>query len=108
MCADSHQGKDACKGDSGGPLIKLGNSAVDDIVLGVVSWGVGCGINPGVYARISAQREWIDRVVSAHGGKMCDNNRESVKTSLRPTQAPSTMQHTDNNSKVPTLYPLNL
>ncbi|XP_058060853.1 trypsin-4-like [Anopheles bellator] len=51
-------GHDSCQGDSGGPL------AVDDVLVGVVSWGGGCGRPgiPGVYARISAVREWIREV----------------------------------------------
>ena len=38
MCAAS-KGKDACSGDSGGPLIIQGNSAAQDLQVGIVSWG---------------------------------------------------------------------
>ena len=51
FCASS----DACKGDSGGPLI------CDSIQVGIISWGVGC-LNrdlPGVYARIDEFLSWI-------------------------------------------------
>ena len=38
MCAAS-KNKDACSGDSGGPLIIPGNSAAQDLQVGIVSWG---------------------------------------------------------------------
>lgn len=48
-------GVDACQGDSGGPLVD-GRKLV-----GVVSFGTGCGKAglPGVYAKVSAVRDWI-------------------------------------------------
>lgn len=51
-------GKDACTGDSGGPLI------VDGVLHGIVSWGVGCADPdyPGIYAKISNARDWIKEV----------------------------------------------
>ena len=58
-------GRDSCGGDSGGPLVRSDPDAPDDprrdLLVGVVSWGYGCAHPdfPGVYARISAHRDWI-------------------------------------------------
>mmetsp|Transcript_11839 Transcript_11839/g.23580 ORF Transcript_11839/g.23580 Transcript_11839/m.23580 type:complete len:566 (+) Transcript_11839:111-1808(+) len=79
MCATSEVRKDACKGDSGGPLIKLGRNSAEDVALGVVSWGLGCGTNPGVYSRIAAQRDWIISMVRDNGGIMCNENSLRIR-----------------------------
>eukprot|EP00546_Thalassionema_frauenfeldii_P014611 CAMPEP_0178930128 /NCGR_PEP_ID=MMETSP0786-20121207/21040_1 /TAXON_ID=186022 /ORGANISM="Thalassionema frauenfeldii, Strain CCMP 1798" /LENGTH=803 /DNA_ID=CAMNT_0020606575 /DNA_START=731 /DNA_END=3139 /DNA_ORIENTATION=- len=66
LCAFSDSGKDACQGDSGGPLVMpLPENQDEDILLGVVSWGFGCGSEyfPGVYSRISYDADWVRRVV---------------------------------------------
>ncbi|EDV56480.1 trypsin epsilon [Drosophila erecta] len=49
--------KDACQGDSGGPLVS------GDRLVGVVSWGYGCGDvrYPGVYADVAHFHEWIEK-----------------------------------------------
>uniref|UniRef100_A0A7S1BYS2 Peptidase S1 domain-containing protein n=1 Tax=Corethron hystrix TaxID=216773 RepID=A0A7S1BYS2_9STRA len=118
MCASSDEGKDACDGDSGGPLIKMGSTAAGDVVMGIVSWGIGCGVNPGVYSRISAQRKWIDTVVSRNKGKMCnrDNKQTQDKNGspilkdisnpmLTPTYVPTYKRMTYNPSNPPSTSP---
>jgi trypsin len=50
VCAGRLSGsQDACQGDSGGPLVRGGK------LVGIVSWGEGCGRPdfPGVYTRVS-------------------------------------------------------
>ncbi|KAF1787268.1 Serine protease [Phytophthora cactorum] len=57
--------KDSCERDSGGPLILETKS--QDVLIGLSSWGPSpCGTAgaPGVYARISHARPWIDSIIN--------------------------------------------
>jgi len=61
ICAGGQEGKDACTGDGGSPLVCQAQSGRWTVV-GLVTWGVGCASTvPGVYARISNFLSWIDR-----------------------------------------------
>jgi secreted trypsin-like serine protease len=62
LCAGyTEGGKDACAGDSGGPLLVPAPEIGTWIAIGVVSWGRGCAeANAyGVYARIANMSAWI-------------------------------------------------
>ncbi|EFN68000.1 Trypsin 3A1, partial [Camponotus floridanus] len=52
------RGKDACFGDSGGAL------ASKKTIYGIVSFGHGCGLVPGVYVKISFYLDWIKAVTN--------------------------------------------
>uniref|UniRef100_H2ZYH5 Granzyme K n=1 Tax=Latimeria chalumnae TaxID=7897 RepID=H2ZYH5_LATCH len=63
LCAgDKNGGKDACDGDSGGPLICKGTFN------GIVSGGQGCGIpnKPGIYTRLDDKYiPWIKNIIKS-------------------------------------------
>lgn len=63
ICAgfEKQGGKDACKGDSGGPLAAISKVDGTPRLVGIVSWGYGCAKPnyPGVYSRVLAARDWI-------------------------------------------------
>ncbi|XP_053165716.1 mannan-binding lectin serine protease 1 isoform X3 [Hemicordylus capensis] len=65
ICAGEKQGgKDACSGDSGGPMVTLGNQTGQWQLIGTVSWGDGCGLNDryGVYSNVLLSLPWIKQV----------------------------------------------
>jgi trypsin len=88
ICAGpTRGGKDSCGGDSGGPLVVPGASAIDDVQVGVVSFGQNCAVAnfPGVYARVSTYLVWIQDTI-------CKNSQSppsSCRNALRPTPQPS-------------------
>ncbi|XP_037793116.1 serine protease 29-like [Penaeus monodon] len=65
LCAGA-EGRDACDGDGGGPLVceKEGHW----YQVGVVSFGIGCGRRniPGVYTRVQAFEGWIKDTIGVH------------------------------------------
>jgi secreted trypsin-like serine protease len=66
LCAAGNSGEDACKGDSGGPLMDIAQlptrRTTQIFQVGIVSFGsIPCGAqtSPSVYTRVSAYLEWI-------------------------------------------------
>lgn len=57
-------GKDACAGDSGGPMVTLNRERGQWYLVGTVSWGDDCGKKDryGVYSYIYHNKDWIQRV----------------------------------------------
>ena len=61
VCAGGEVGKDSCTGDGGSPLVCQAQSGRWTVV-GLTTWGVSCGLSdtPGVYAKVSHFRNWIN------------------------------------------------
>lgn len=57
-------GRDACAGDSGGPMVTLDRKRGRWYLAGTVSWGVDCGKKDryGVYSDIFHSKAWIQTV----------------------------------------------
>jgi len=106
LCTHTKE-KDACQGDSGGPLVIQsggdGDDPTQDILVGIVSWGVGCAYLPGVFARVSEGMDWIEKTVCDISedppGSLC-NTTGRVLTTEFPSSFP-----TNNPTEIPTDSP---
>ncbi|XP_076335129.1 uncharacterized protein LOC143238626 isoform X2 [Tachypleus tridentatus] len=68
LCAGGEPGKDACEGDGGSPLVCENQNGVWKVV-GLVSWGIGCGQPgvPGIYVNVAHYVSWIESFVNRYG-----------------------------------------
>ena len=80
LCGHSDDGQDSCSGDSGGPMVvKRSENPSDHVLVGIVSWGIGCGLGiPGIYARVSSTYSWIQEQVCRLSAKSCDEKRNII------------------------------
>ncbi|XP_058457823.1 serine protease snake-like [Malaya genurostris] len=67
MCVGSFDGRDTCKGDSGGPLqVKTEQQGCLFHLIGIVSWGqdaCGYGQSLAIYTKIASYVSWIEQIV---------------------------------------------
>jgi len=66
VCAGAGTGKDACKGDSGGPLTTEVNGR--HVLIGDVSFGNACKGPYAIFGSIAYYRKWIEETMKANGG----------------------------------------
>lgn len=67
LCAGAIDGgRDACAGDSGGPLTVKRSEDNKWVLAGIISNGIECGQpnTPGVYTQVSAYVDWINAVIN--------------------------------------------
>ena len=119
-------GQDACQGDSGenillhvinnqhlyfdteqstnntlgGPLIIPGSKASQDTLVGVISWGFGCGIFPGVSARVSKAFGWISETVCEESTNPPSYLCVTSKPTAEPILEVSSIQTNNSNSLI--------
>jgi len=130
LCAGGDGERDACGGDSGGPLLDANDMYRQ---YGVTSFGVGCARpdKPGVYTRVSHYQAWITKLV-------CDESRDpptylcqdvrtetafpTARATPEPTETPTTepteemieptsfptVMPTNNPTRIPTSNPTNI
>ncbi|KAJ6634729.1 Trypsin-1 [Pseudolycoriella hygida] len=86
FCAgDMNGGQDTCQGDGGGGLI------CDNMVFGIVSWGVECALPnfPGVYTDVAIYNTWISSTIDWVGGEHEDIPTPPPSTTYEPTPTTS-------------------
>ena len=106
LCAGGNGTRDTCNGDSGGPLLVVGDDPSDALQVGVTSWGPTCGhVIPGIYHRTSASFEWIRKGIcelSMAPPDYLSCNAASPTTSPAPNASQSTTPPDSSMSSVPT------
>lgn len=70
LCAGySGSPQDTCQGDSGGPLVVRNRQDTGWLQIGVVSFGLTCATNYGVYSRVANYLDWATQYVPNLGAE---------------------------------------
>ena len=113
LCAGEEDGgKDACNGDSGGPLLqKMSDGTL--VQVGIVSFGSGCARanRPGIYTRVSTFADWIHSQIcdlSSNPPSSCFSGSaiRSGNVSSTPSSAPPRRFSSRSPTVTPTLPPV--
>ncbi len=101
LCAGTTDNKrDACIGDSGGPLLFWNEETRDWKQLGIVSWGFGCAVPGfyGVYTNIIRFHPWIQEVTEDSDNLV---GVPLTPVSSEPTPVPSATPAPDSKIRLP-------
>ncbi|XP_070596618.1 transmembrane protease serine 12-like isoform X3 [Erythrolamprus reginae] len=77
FCAGSENGGvDSCQGDSGGPLMCCIRNVTKYYLIGITSFGRGCGRpqNPGIYVRLANYRNWLESFLKNRSNTINNHN----------------------------------
>ncbi|KAI1911763.1 hypothetical protein LOZ39_000979 [Ophidiomyces ophidiicola] len=106
ICAKD-EGKDACGGDSGGPLFITGTNTV----VGVVSWGIGCANSSyaGVYSRVGVMVDFLlanlapgsDKPIQVPGQSPAPSSSQPPVQTPTPSPSPPPVQSPAPSSNRP-------
>ncbi|XP_056298851.1 transmembrane protease serine 9-like [Pseudoliparis swirei] len=94
ICAGFREGgKDACLGDSGGPMVTEKDGRW--VQSGIVSFGDGCArpLTPGGYTRVSQYQDWITSITDSNAPGFVTYTSSGVDTDLNficPNTTPTT------------------
>jgi len=97
ICAGyAEGGRDACGGDSGGPLFKEINGIKTQV--GVVSYARGCAWAnySGIYARISGMSDWLKKTICLEGHSTTSFSFPFCKTPTIPDTITPLVQASDS------------
>jgi len=98
VCAGAGSGKDACKGDSGGPLTSVVNGR--HVLIGDVSNGNACKGPYAVFGSIAYYRKWIDSTMASNGGaNFCSGSASTTAAPATTTKAAATTTKASTTTK---------
>ncbi|GMF45720.1 unnamed protein product [Phytophthora fragariaefolia] len=93
MCAGNGHGKDSCNGDSGGPLL------VNDVLVGLVSWGGKCGAKAGVYTRLTYVLDYIHDVLNGSTSSVFPSSASKANLMIRVPSAAKVTREAKSTAK---------